>query len=346
MLDNHPLVVFSGSACHSLTEEISQYVVGADEASPTTDAQPPIGLAKVRPHPNGEGMVYLDSDVRDTDAFVVVSVCHRHAPSEGGYTGVNDNLMELLLFGETLARASAHRITAVIPCFGYARQDRKAAGRTPITAKLVADLIATAAFNRVLTMDLHADQIQGFFSRTLPLDHLNAGKIITTYLTEHVDLSNAVVLSPDAGNLKKADKYRRGLPSNVGLAVVDKQRDVHGHVTSARITGDSIRGKTVLLLDDMISTAGTMRNAIDLALSSGAKEFYLAATHPEFVGRAVERLSHPAIKEIIVTNTIPLLPGVTEKLPITVLSVGALFGEAIYRIHVGESISKLLGVFC
>lgn len=342
-MEQHPLLVFTGSGCRDLTNRITKFLPGVDDPSPSVQAALPLGFADLTPHPNGETMVSSVDEVRNKDIFVVVSLCHRHATTENDpYTGVNDNVMELLTFGDVLSRSSAHRLTAVIPFFGYARQDRKAAGRTPITARLIADLIVEAGFNRVLTMDLHAPQIQGFFTRKVPLDHLNAGKIITDYL-QSLNLRNAVVLSPDAGNLKKADKYRAGL--NIGLAVVDKRRDGKGKVTSVRIIGDDVKGKTVLILDDMISTGGTVCAAIRLALENGAKEFYVAATHPEFVGPAIENLSIPEIREIIVTDTIPLLPGVQEALPITVLSISELFGESIYRIHVGESISALLGDF-
>ena len=302
------------------------------------------GESQTRPFPNGESMVRIDSDVRGRDVFVVVSLCRQHKADERGYTGINDCLMELLVFGDTLRRASAHRITAVVPHFGYARQDRKAAGRTPITARLVADLIVQAGFNRVLTMDLHADQIQGFFPREVPLDHLNGGQLFADYFNG-LGLTNAVVLSPDVSNLKKAEKYRRGFSSDVGIAVIDKVRDpVNPEVVLARrIIGD-VNGKTVMLLDDIVSTAGTMREAIDLALAHGAKEFYIACTHAEFVGKAVERLSMPEIKEIAITDTIPILSYMND-LPLRVLPVSNLFGEAIRRIHECESISELLGKF-
>ena len=336
--NNHPLLVLSGLDCTDLTEDICCYL---DE-----HLHPGLrGVSKTKPFPNGESMVRLDSDVRGRDVFVVLSLCRQHKADERGYTGINDCLMELLVFGDTLRRASAHRITAVLPHFGYARQDRKAAGRTPITARLVADLIVMAGFNRVLTMDLHADQIQGFFPREVPLDHLNSGQLFADYF-DSLALKDAVVLSPDAGNLKKADKYRRGFSGEVGIAVIDKVRDSQtGEILARRITGDDVNGKTVIILDDIISTAGTMREAIDLALEHGAVEFYLAATHGEFVGKAVERLRHPAIKEITITNTIPTLSRMRNDLPLRVLPIADLFGEAILRIHQFESISELLGIY-
>ena len=337
----HPLLVFGGLDCKDLTESICNYL--------DPHIKPGLrGVSKTEPFPNGESMVRLShaegGDVRGRDVFVVLSVCRQHNADERGYTGVNDCLMELLVFGDALRRASAHRITAVVPHFGYARQDRKAAGRTPITARLVADLIVMAGFNRVLTMDLHADQIQGFFPREVPLDHLNAGQLFASYF-DSLKLENAVVLSPDVGNLKKADKYRRGFSANVGIAVIDKVRDSGtGEITSCRIIGD-VQGKTIIMLDDVISTARTMREAMDLALEHGAKEFYLAATHGEFVGKAVELLKDPAVKEIAITDTIPVLSRMRKELPLTVLPIADLFGEAILRIHQFESISELLGIY-
>lgn len=335
--NSHPLLILSGLDCTGLTEEICSYL---DE-----HLEPGLrGISQTKPFPNGESMVIVDSDVRGRDVFVVLSLCRQHNADECGYTGINDCLMELLVFGDTLRRASAHRITAVIPHFGYARQDRKAAGRTPITARLVADAIVMAGFNRVLTMDLHADQIQGFFPREVPLDHLNGGQLFADYF-DSLKLEDAVVLSPDVGNLKKADKIRRGFSGDVSIAVIDKVRDPKtGQVQSRRIIGD-VDGKTVIMLDDIISTATTVREAIDMAIEHGAREFYLAATHGEFVGKAVEKLKHPAIKEIAITDTIPTLSRMRNDLPLRVLSIAPLFGEAILRIHQFESISELLGKY-
>jgi ribose-phosphate pyrophosphokinase len=210
---------------------------------------------------------------------------------------------------------------------------------------LVADLIVEAGFNRVLTMDLHADQIQGFFPREVPLDHLNAGQLFADYFNGLAP-ENAVVLAADAGNIKKAEKYRRGFKFPTGLSVVDKERDAEsGQVIARRISGDSVEGKVVLMLDDIISTAGTTRGAIDLGLEYGAKGFYVAGTHGELVGPAIERLNHPAIKEIAITDTVPALSRMRNELPLRILSVTDLFAEAILRIHRFESISELLGIY-
>ena len=339
----HPLVVFGGSNSRNLATQIAAYL----------DIE--LGEADTTPHPNGESMVRIKTNVRHRDVFVVQSVSRSWLPSnEMPHTGINDNFMELLLWVDALARASAHRITAVIPHFGYARQDRKAAGRTPISARIVATCLEETGCNRVLTLDLHSDQIQGFFSRRTVLDHLNAGQLIADHFkklaledsyAEKTRTLNAVVLAADVGNLKKADKYRQGMPPNIDLAMVDKRRNSStGQIKAERIIGD-VAGRVVILLDDIISTAGTMRAAVDLALKEGAKEFRIAATHGEFVGAAVERLKHPAIAEICVTDSIPLLPSIKAALPITVLSIAELLGDAIYRIHSGESLSELLGKF-
>ena len=340
----YPLLVFGGSCCQELTEDICRYM----------DIEP--GKADVRPFPNGETMVRIDksADVRGRDVFVIVSVCRQSNPNERGYTGINDCLMELLVFGDALRRASAQRITAVIPYFGYARQDRKAAGRTPITARLVADTIALAGYSRVLTLDLHADQIQGFFDRDLPLDHLNAGKLFADHFNlvaraegwdQDQGEPQVVLLAPDLGNIKKADKYRRGFKFRVGSAFIDKTRNPEtGEAEGRRVAGDSVEGKTIIMLDDIVSTAGTMSEAIRLTANEGAKEFYIGASHGELVGPAIERLTHPLIKQICITDSIPILSRMKE-LPLQVLPVAELFGDALVRIHRYESISELLGIY-
>jgi len=310
------LVLFGGGQSIGLARKIAQSL------------SIPLGTADTTPFPNGERMVRIESDVRNRDVFVVVST--------GGSQG-NDNLIELLIWGDALRRASAERITAVIPYFGYARQDRKAAGRMPISARLIGDLIEKAGFHRVLTMDLHADQIQGFFS--IPLDHLNAG---------HLMSKNVVALSPDVGNLKKLDKYRRGFP-DMDIAVIDKVRDPKtGEIKATRIIGD-VEGKDILIGDDIISTAKTVREAVDIAIENGAapnddQGAYIIATHGEFVGEAINNLDHPKILRIAVTDTLELNDN-TKRLPIEQLSTANLLGEAIRRIHEGKSISELLGKF-
>lgn len=334
-LDPHPILLYSGSGSTELAGRISEHL------------QHPLGPTELSPHPNGETMIRLleknTYNVRSRDVFVIQSICRQREPDP--YSGVNDMIMELLLWGNLMRLASAHNIVAVIPHFGYARQDRKNASRTPISARLMADLIQTAGFNRVLTMDLHAPQIQGFFDPSkCVLDHLNAGKLITDYF-KSLKLAKPVILCPDVGNTKKVEKYVGAFPPEVEQAIIDKRRDPDtGEVKALRLIGD-VKDKNVFMTDDIISTAGTMRNAIDFADKMGAKSFHIVATHGEFVGKAVQRLQHPKIKEIAVTDTIPLLPGIEKHLPIKVLSVSELFGEAIKRIHKGESISELLGAF-
>lgn len=338
----HPLLIFAGSAAGSLATSITKYVKDKTERRYIETDGP--GDAVCKPFLNGECMVRVNTNVRSRDVFVVQPLCRLwNSTDDNPYTGVNDTLMELLVWGDTLSLSSANRITAVIPSFAYSRQDRKAASRTPISAKLVCDLIQEAGFDRVLTMDLHSDQIQGFFQRKgCKLDHLNAGELFAKHFS-HIE--NAIVLSPDIGNLKKANKYRKGMPDHVGIAVIDKHRDpITGHISNERITGDSVKGKNVIILDDIISTAGTIQSAVRLAEQHGAAEFRIGATHGEFVGPAIERLKHPKIKEIVITDSIPMLPE-CKQLPITVLSTGHLFGEAILRIHNGDSISELLGQY-
>lgn len=335
----HPLVLLSTSWGWDLSQEISRYV------------DVPLGKVEDEPFPDGESFVQILDDVRGRDVFIVCPIGRRWEASQNrAYTGINDNLMELMVFCDAAARASAWRITAVIPYFGYARQDRKSASRTPITARVVANMLEGVGINRVLTMDLHAEQIQGFFSPKCLLDHLNAGKLFADYVTA-MHLKNAVVLSPDVGNLKKVDKYRQGMPDHFDVAVIDKRRANGKKVESRRLIGD-VQGKRVLMMDDMISTAGTMCSGIDFALDHGAKSFIIAATHGIFAPPAwpnfAERRS--VIERIVVTNSLPparAMNEITETygIPLEYLSIGELFGEAIIRIHQNESISELLGPY-
>ncbi len=284
------------------------------------------GVAKVERFPDGETLIKLEDDVRGRDCFVVQSTC----------PPVNENLMELLIFIDSLRRASAQRITAVIPYFGYARQDRKAEGRTPITAKLVANLITQAGADRVLAMDLHAEQIQGFFD--LPVDHLSAIPVISRHVAG-LGIEDGVVVSPDVGNVKKATVYAQRL--HMEMAVIDKRRLGGDATRASRVIGD-VNGKTVLLFDDMITTGGTAAEAIRLLRRHGARRFLVAATHAVMAGPALQRLAECSVDWIVVTNTIPLRPEVREALPrIEVLSVASLLGEAIRRIHLNLSVSEL-----
>ena len=304
--------IFAGTASADLAREIAEYV--DMELSPMT-----IGA-----FPDGETMVKVEVDVRGSDVFVVQSTC----------PPVDDNLMELLIVLDCLKRASASRITAVIPYFGYARQDRKDEGRVPITAKLVANLITKAGADRVLTIELHAAQIQGFFD--IPVDHLFAGPVLNDYLKTR-DTSNLVVVSPDVGSSKIAMAHARQL--NAPLAIVDKERLSARDVQSGYLIGD-VKGKDAVMVDDMITTGGTVASGAKLLKEHGAREVSVVATHAVFCGNAEKNLSEANFKEIAVTNTIP----VDRKWAasgVKVLSVAPLLGEAIRRIHRNESVSGL-----
>lgn len=289
----------------------------------------PIAAATVEQFPDKEIIVKIDEDIRGRDCFVVQSTA----------MPVNDNLMELLIWIDTLRRASAGRITAVIPYFGYARQDRKDEGRVPITAKLVANIITAAGANRVLCMDLHAAQIQGFFD--IPVDHLTATKVFCDYFATRPDMQgdDMVIVSPDVGNVKVANMYAGLLDAK--LAIIDKRRDSGSEVISKRLIGD-VEGKNVLMVDDMISTAGTICEAAKLLKERGANKIIAAATHGVCVGPAIERINESPISEVIVTDTISTdnrLDGLSDTLH--VLSVARFLGEAVHRIHHHMSISSL-----
>ena len=287
-----------------------------------------MGVARTAVFPDGELIVKLEEDVRGRDVFVIISTCEP----------VNDNLMELLVFVDCLKRASADRVTIVTPYFGYGRQDRKTEGRVPITAKLVANLITAAGADRVLAIDLHAAQIQGFFD--LPMDHLAASPVFLDYFSGiRGELGNLCLVSPDVGNVKVAE----GMANLLGgeLAIINKQRLSGSEVAVGNLIG-SVDGRTVLMFDDMISTAGTVCQAAELVRQKGATRVIAAATHAVLAGLAVERLSSDAIDRVVVTDTIPCGPrcdALGDKL--VVLGGGPLLGEAIRRIHNDQSVSAL-----
>ena len=272
----------------------------------------------------GEVRVKVNENVRGKDVFVIQPTC----------PPTNDNLMELLIIIDALKRASVRRITAVVPYYGYARQDRKDQPRVPITAKLVANLITTAGANRVLTMDLHAGQIQGFFD--IPLDHLYAVTVFEQYI-RHKKLKDLVVVSPDVGGIKMARGYAKRL--HAGLAIVDKRRDSPEATAVMHILGE-VRGKTCILVDDLIATGSSMVEATQALKRNGAGDVYAFATHPILSGPARERIASAPLKELVVTNTIPL-PKDKQHPKIKVLSVAPLLSEAIKRIHYEQSISVL-----
>ena len=310
---NRELKIFSGNANLSLAQEIAVYLGQK------------LGEATVSSFSDGEIRVKIDENVRGADVFVVQSCCQP----------VNDSLMELLIIIDALKRSSANRITAVVPYFGYARQDRKDQPRVPITAKLVADLITTAGADRVLSMDLHAGQIQGFFN--VPVDHLYALPVLLDYIVKKkiVDL---VVVSPDAGGVERARAFAKHLQAN--LAIIDKRREGPNQAQIMNIIGD-VQGKSVLLHDDMIDTAGTIVQGAQACLDRGAREVITACTHAVLSGPALERLQTSCLSQVVVTNTIPLRGKELACPKLHQLSVAPLLGEAIRRIHEDESVSSL-----
>jgi ribose-phosphate pyrophosphokinase len=284
--------------------------------------------AEVGRFPDGETKVRILEDIRGTDVFVVQPT----APPQ------NESLMELLIMIDAARRASAGRVTAVIPYYGYARQDRKHEGRVPITAKLVANLIATAGAQRVLTMDLHATQIQGFFD--IPLDHLYAAPVLVKHLREQ-GFDQLVVMAPDLGSIKMANSFARKLDG--GLALLDKRRTGDSEVEAGPVVGE-IGGKDVVIIDDMITTGGSMSQAIRSARERGARRVVGVATHAVLLDKAVERLAAASPDEVVVTDTIPIRDdSETRGLKLKVLSVAPLLGKAIGRIHRNESVSSLFG---
>lgn len=312
MKNNKEILVFSGNANRDLAKKICNYL------------KVQLGNAQVDRFNDGEIRIRIAEDVRGRDVFIVQPTCNP----------VNDNLMELLIMTDAIRRSSARRITAVMPYYGYSRQDRKDRPRVPITAKLVANLITVAGANRVLTMDLHAGQIQGFFD--IPLDNLFAVNTFMRYF-EKMHLPNLVVVSPDVGGMKMARAYAKKFKA--GLAVVDKRRINDKEAEVMNIMGE-VRGKNVCLIDDLVATAGTLVEAVAALKNAGAKKIFAAATHAVLSGPAIERIENSALEELIVTDTIPIP---REKLipRIKVLSVGPLLGQAIERIHYEKSISTL-----
>ena len=284
-----------------------------------------LGKANVNNFSDGEIQVEIKDNVRGMDVFVVQSTC----------TPVNRSLMELLIMMDAIKRASAERITAVIPYYGYARQDRKVAPRVPITAKLVADLITTAGANRILTIDLHAGQIQGFFN--IPVDHLYSAPVIVEFIKEKYT-DNLVIVSPDAGGVERARAFAKRLGAN--LAIIDKRRPQPNESNIMNIIGD-IEDKTALLLDDMVDTAGTLTQSANALIEKGATKVVACCAHPVLSGQAVEKINQSALQELVVTDTIPLTKEAQSCSKIVVLSVAELLGEAIKRIHSNDSVSSL-----
>jgi len=312
--DADRLKVFTGRANPQLAQKICDYL------------QLPIGRGRTELFPDGELIVKVDEDVRGRDCFVIQSTSHP----------VNAHLMELMIWIDCLKRASAERVTAVIPYFGYARQDRKDEGRTPITAKLVANLLERAGADRVVTVDLHAAQVQGFFD--IPVDHLSASPVISKWITS-LNLANRVFVSPDVGNVKRAQVFANALGGEI--SIIDKRRYSGSDVETKNLIGD-VEGKNILMVDDMITTAGTVTEAVKMLRERGAASIYIAASHAVLAPPALDRLVNCDFTKLAVTDTIPVgnrceaIASRTE-----VLTVAGLIGEAIHRIHRNESVSAL-----
>ncbi|OGW37741.1 MAG: phosphoribosylpyrophosphate synthetase [Nitrospirae bacterium RBG_13_39_12] len=306
--------LFTGNAHKELAGEVAAYL-GI-----------PIGDATVTKFSDGEITVSINENVRGFDVFVIQPTC----------TPVNDNIIELLLMVDAFKRASAKRITAVIPYYGYARQDRKVQPRVPISAKLVADLIMAAGTNRILTMDLHAAQIQGFFN--IPVDNLYASPVILDYIREKYASRNLVIVSPDAGGVERARSFAKRLQCSI--AIIDKRREAANISQIMNVIGE-VKEKDAIILDDMIDTGGTIIQAAAALMEKGTKQVVAACSHAVLSGSAVEKVNNSFIKELIVTNTIPFDSKKEQCEKLTVLSIAPLLGEAIRRIHEESTISSL-----
>jgi ribose-phosphate pyrophosphokinase len=313
MFLNDNLKIFSGSGSTQLSRAVCKYL------------EIPLGGAKAERFADGEKVIRVEDDVRGRDCFVVQSTCKP----------VDEHLVELLIYLDCLRRASASRITAVVPYFGYARQDRKDEGRVPITAKLVANIITAAGANRVLAIDLHAAQVQGFFD--IPVDHLSGELVLSRYFRDK-KIGNLTIVSPDVGNMKIASRYADRLGGE--LAIVHKKRISGSEVIAQEIIGD-VKGRNIVMCDDIIATAGTICSAAKLVKDRGAEKIYIGATHGVFVDQALERLKEAPVDEIVVTDTIPLTQEARDCGFIKVLTVSSMLGEAIKRIHRNESVSNL-----
>ena len=304
--------IFSGNAHPVMAQEIADYL------------KVPLSEADVTQFSDGEIFVEIKENVRGTDVFIIQPTC----------TPVNDNLMELVIMVDAMRRASARRITAVVPYYGYARQDRKVAPRVPISAKVVAEMLMVVGVRRVLCMDLHAGQIQGFFN--IPVDHLYAAPVILDYIKDK--FSDVVMVSPDAGGVERTRAFAKRL--DAGLAIIDKRRDRPNECQAMNVIGD-VKGKTAIMLDDMVDTAGTLCNGAATLMEHGANEVHACCSHPVLSGPAVERLNKSVISSLVVTNSIPLRADALKCDKIVVLSVSKLLAQAIDCIHNEGSISSL-----
>jgi ribose-phosphate pyrophosphokinase len=310
---NNDLVIFTGNSNPDLSRKICEYL------------NLPLGGAKVKTFSDGEIQIEIDENVRLKDVFIIQSTC----------SPVNDNLVELLLMVDACNRSSAKRITAVLPYYGYARQDKKVAPRVPISAKLVADMLAVAGTKRVITMDLHAGQIQGFFS--IPVDNLFAAPVLIDYIQSNFN-DDLVVVSPDAGGVERARAFAKRF--NADLAIIDKRRSAPNQAKAMAVVGD-VRDKVAIILDDMVDTAGTLIAAAAAIKKAGAREVHASCAHAVLSGPAIERIEGSCLKSLVVTDTIPLKPEAKKCSKIKVLTISGLVGEAIIRSHTGDSVTSL-----
>jgi ribose-phosphate pyrophosphokinase len=306
-------VIFSGNSNPVLSQKICEYI------------NVPLGGEKVKRFSDGEIQIEIDENVRSKEVFVIQSIC----------SPVNENLVELLLMLDALKRASANRITAVIPYYGYARQDKKVAPRVPISAKLVADLLTVAGAARIITMDLHSGQIQGFFN--IPVDNLFAAPVIIDYIRKKFN-NDLVIVSPDAGGVERARAFAKRL--NAGLAIIDKRRDAPNQAKAMAVIGD-VADKVVVILDDMVDTSGTLVEAAGAIMKNGAREIHASCCHAVLSGPAIERIEDSDLKTLVVTDTIPLNENARACDKIKVLSISELIGEAIIRSFKGDSVTSL-----
>jgi ribose-phosphate pyrophosphokinase len=313
MQPREEITIFTGNANRPLAQEICSYL------------QVPLGEAEVKRFSDGEVWVEIDENVRGKDVFVVQSTSHP----------ANEHLMELLIMVDALKRASAERITAVIPYYGYARQDRKVQPRTPISSKLVADLITAAGAHRVVAVDLHAGQIQGFFN--IPFDHLFAMPILLEYIRKNL-MNDVVVVTPDAGGTERARAFAKRLETS--LAMIDKRRSRPNESEVMNVIGE-VEGKTAIIVDDMVDTAGTLTQAAEALKSRGAKKVYACVTHGVLSGKALERIDKSVLEELVLTNSIQQPKSILSDKKIKILSMAPLLGEAIRRINHSDSVSSL-----
>jgi len=307
------VAIFAGNSNPLLANKICEYI------------KLPLGGAKVTSFSDGEIQIEIEENVRAKDVFVIQSTC----------CPVNDNLVELLLMIDAFRRSSARRITAVVPYYGYARQDKKVAPRVPISAKLVADMLTVAGASRMITMDLHAGQIQGFFN--IPVDNLFAAPVILKYIRKSYQ-NDVVIVSPDAGGVERARAFAKRL--NAGLAIIDKRRDEPNKAKAMAVIGD-VKDRIAIILDDMVDTAGTLVEAAAAIMGMGAREVHASCAHPVLSGPAIERISDSCLKSLVVTDTIPLNPKAAKCGKIKVLTISELVGEAIIRSHSGDSVTSL-----